>query len=867
MSLLIRKGVACATVAFGLLLSTHAFACLCAPGAGPDELVANVPILFAGTLERSEPCARDARLTCGTFSVRETFKGRIDDTITLEYVAQDGYNCGPVFRIGLSHLVAARKDPTYGYFAHGCEQSGLDLSGYYDLYLQAARRFRVTLDALDRVLANAPNDIRLLTRKATFLVDEKAIEEGFETLDRLLAIDPSNQAGLRLKARLLVLGKQDAEAAAILKALPENAATVEPAERQRIETLLVAGRIEEIPETWLDFNAMGINYVDFGSRRLHGGQFESAQLVGAGFEGTELMGAVFSRANLNEANFERANLSDVSFVNATVGARFSGANLHNADFGGATGQRPDFSRSDLTGALLLSVDFERADFHGSKMAGAVLAGSRLQRAFFSTVDLGNADLSYAVLDGASFYGASLREANLMGASFLSFTDQSWQPRTDRVRTFGKAAAPADFRGADLEGAILDGANFASATYNCETRWPAGFDPGKHGLINDGGGECGGKPDFSWMREPSLLNRDGFTLRIDEDQASVGKVSLVDQDLYGVSFRGSWLPTLNFLATKLEGADFARSIGEADVRGADLTGADLSFVHLWQWTFDNGTKLAGAKLRGAYVPSPSRGSQEWDIAIFQEADWHGAIVSDPSDLPDGVDPVEYGIVFRSSASWRIRYPEYNLRGADLRGFNLTKFDLSTLDLSNADLRGAILKEANFTDANLTGANLSGACYEQHTKWPFGFDVAAAKLVYCGSYYAPWYNNIVRRELPPPEMPVPDLAGENLSEMDLSEAWLRGSNLDKAALVHTRLKKAYLMEASLRGADLTGATLLAANLEGADLTGASLRGADLRKARLWKADLTGADLTGAVYSLATSWPSGFDPVAAGAKRVDD
>jgi len=74
-------------------------------------------------------------------------------------------------------------------------------------------------------------------------------------------------------------------------------------------------------------------------------------------------------------------------------------------------------------------------------------------------------------------------------------------------------------------------------------------------------------------------------------------------------------------------------------------------------------------------------------------------------------------------------------------------------------------------------------------------------------------------------------------------------------------------TLRGADLSGATLLAATLEGADLTGASLRGADLRKARLWKADLTGADLTGAVYSLATSWPSGFDPVAAGAKRVDD
>jgi uncharacterized protein YjbI with pentapeptide repeats len=862
MSFRIRNAAVCAGVAFGLLLSTNAVACMCVRGDGPDELVANVPILFAGTLERTKPCAENTRLTCGTFSVSEVFKGKIGDTITLQYEAQNGINCGPSFWVGTSFLVAAHGDLMRGYFANGCDQSGLDLTGYYAGHLQAARRYRVTLDAM---LAKAPGDVRLLTKKATFLVDKKAIEEGFEVLDRLLKINPNNQVALGLKARLMVLTKQDAEAADILDALPTDIGTAVSSERQRIEALLLAGRIKEVPESWLDFNGMNIDYVDFSRRRLNGGQFEGAQLVGARFESTELMGAEFSRADLNEANFERANLSGASFVDATVGVRFSGSNLQNADFDGAAGH-PNFSQSDLAGALLLSVDFERADFQGAKMAGAVLAGSRLQRSFFSSADLSNADLSYAILDGADFRGASLRGANLTGASFLAVADQSAQLRHDWLRTFGKAVAPTDFRGADLEGATLDGASFASAVYNCETRWPAGFDPEKHGLINDGGDECGSKPDFSWMREPSLLDRNGFTLKIDEDDTSVGKVGLVDRDLSGVSFRGSWLPTLNFLAARLQGADFSRSIGDADVRGADLSGADLSFVDLARWTLDSNTKLAGAKLRGAQMPSTSS-SVEWDPDAAREADWHGALVFGSNGIPDGIDPTEYGIVLRSVPAERQRYPDYHLRGADLRGFNLTKFDLSTLDLSNADLRGALLEETNFTDANLSGANLTGACYGQDTTWPQGFDPVAAKVVHCGLYHRVLEGNFMKRELPPPEMPVPDLAGENLSEVTLWKAWLRGSNMDRAVLVHTRLKEAYLMEASLRGADLSGAILLGAALDGADLSGASLRGADLRKARLWNANLTGADLTGAVYSLATAWPSGFDPVAAGAKIVTD
>jgi uncharacterized protein YjbI with pentapeptide repeats len=37
-------------------------------------------------------------------------------------------------------------------------------------------------------------------------------------------------------------------------------------------------------------------------------------------------------------------------------------------------------------------------------------------------------------------------------------------------------------------------------------------------------------------------------------------------------------------------------------------------------------------------------------------------------------------------------------------------------------------------------------------------------------------------------------------------------------------------------------------------------------LAKASLSGADLSGAKYNNDTQWPDGFDPVAAGAEKVD-
>lgn len=67
-------------------------------------------------------------------------------------------------------------------------------------------------------------------------------------------------------------------------------------------------------------------------------------------------------------------------------------------------------------------------------------------------------------------------------------------------------------------------------------------------------------------------------------------------------------------------------------------------------------------------------------------------------------------------------------------------------------------------------------------------------------------------------------------------------------------------------LVGANLYFADLRWANLSEANLYGADLRWASLSEANLRGANLGGATYNKQTIFPDGFDPIAAGMKKVD-
>jgi uncharacterized protein YjbI with pentapeptide repeats len=121
----------------------------------------------------------------------------------------------------------------------------------------------------------------------------------------------------------------------------------------------------------------------------------------------------------------------------------------------------------------------RANLAGANIQGTGLAKVNLQRANLQQANLQGADLA-----GALLMGANLRKADLRGADLLC--------------TFlgGGCGRSADLTGADLRGTDLQHTDLefysrdgfkkvvplTGARYDARTRWPAGFDPVKHGAV-------------------------------------------------------------------------------------------------------------------------------------------------------------------------------------------------------------------------------------------------------------------------------------------------------------------------------------------------------------------------------------------------
>ena len=141
---------------------------------------------------------------------------------------------------------------------------------------------------------------------------------------------------------------------------------------------------------------------------------------------------------------------------------------------------------------------------------------------------------------------------------------------------------------------------------------------------------------------------------------------------------------NEILKSLRDADLSYSdLRDADLTGANLTGADLSYSDL------RDANLTGADLRGAYL----RG------ANLEGVNLEGA----------------------------------NLTGADLRGAYLRGANLKGANLEGADLRGAYLRGANLKGADLTG--VIGNCKEiksiQTNKYKVNF-TATHLTIGCKSY---------------------------------------------------------------------------------------------------------------------------------------
>ena len=89
---------------------------------------------------------------------------------------------------------------------------------------------------------------------------------------------------------------------------------------------------------------------------------------------------------------------------------FSGQNLANTSFAGASGRHANFSGADLHGAILTQAAFPEANF-----AGADLSGTLMDKVDFAGVDLTGAILTGAIASGSSFRGATVTNADFTDA--------------------------------------------------------------------------------------------------------------------------------------------------------------------------------------------------------------------------------------------------------------------------------------------------------------------------------------------------------------------------------------------------------------------------------------------------------------------
>ena len=210
------------------------------------------------------------------------------------------------------------------------------------------------------------------------------------------------------------------------------------------------------------------------------------------------------------------------------------------------------------------------------------------------------------------------------------------------------------------------------------------------------------------------------------------------------------------------------------------------------------------------------------------------VESEEDLDDTVS--EFPEPAISAEKFLERYQkERNFTGVNLAGVNLTRKVLGKVNLSSAKLSGAELSQTNLSSANLSEANLCDAnLYKANLS---SANLGKTKFVNA---------NLSAANLLEANLIEANLSGVNLTGVHLSAGVnFSRSNLSKANLSGLKLRQWRLINADLSNANLSKTKLFDANLEGANLEGAKLQQA--------------------LYNAETIFPTGFDPVKAGAYLI--
>lgn len=510
-----------------------------------------------------------------------------------------------------------------------------------------------------------------------------------------------------------------------------------------------------------DFKGKNLENADFSDAYLRGAHFNYANLTGTKFIWADA-GANYYFTTIKNTNFNNSNLRRATFFGTEIiNASFESAQMQSTTFKNVMVLNGTFKHADLSNANFENSSFEKSDFSHVQMIGA-----RLNKADFSGTIFSNV-LFEGVRAGRGQGGGPWNRSKFINANFKS-----------------SSLNKSDFRGIDFSNADFKDTSLFLTRYNCETKWPDGFQAGVYGAILEDL-ECVPSSYFS----PKLQN-------LDLSREVLSKVNFKD-----VSFKNT-----NLRATDLRGSDFS----DAYLEEADLTGAFFDCETKWPFKYD-------PIKAGAYL----------SVGVLDEECWKSY---GPANL-EGKDMREMNLFYAPFAK------------ANLKNTNFSNASLGRADLFKANLSGANLNGADLSSANLRQAKLKNASYDCNTLWPDNFILNEHGLIESEGVCKKTTKRtmagvraILNDWRKPNNTGAIEINGERLAwfngrSFPMKQVTFENVFMRKAIFERVSIESSEFLNSNLRDSNFKNSKLNNVDFSGSDISGANFEGATFEDV-VWK-----------------------------------
>ena len=552
--------------------------------------------------------------------------------------------------------------------------------------------------------------------------------------------------------------------------------------------------------------------VNFGGVNLASVSFQGSDLSAATFDGQ----TVFSHFDPGTGQQQGVNLSGTNAVLSGISGsvNFGGVNLASVSFQGS-----DLSAATFDGQTVFShFDPGTGQQQGVNLSGtnAVLSG------ISGSVNFGGVNLA-----SVSFQGSDLSAATFDGQTVFSHFDpgtgqQQGVNLSGTNAVLSGISGSVNFGGVNLASVSFQGSDLSAATFDGQTVF-SHFDPG-----------TGQQQGVNLSGTNAVLS--GIS----------GSVNFGGVNLASVSFQGSDLSAATFDGQTVF-SHFDPGTGQQ--QGVNLSGTNAVLSGISGSVNFGGVNLASVSFQGSDLSAATFDGQtvfsHFDPGTGQQ---QGVNLSGTNAVLSGISgSVNFGGVNLASVSFQ----GSDLSAATFDGQTVfSHFDPGTGQQQGVNLSGtnAVLSGISGS-VNFGGVNLASVSFQ-------GSDLSAAtfdgQTVF--SHFDPGTGQQQGVNLSGTNAVLSGISGSvNFGGVNLASVSFQGSDLSAATFDGQTV-----FSQSGTGVNLSGTNAVLDSLSG----NIDLRGANLSSVSFTGSNLSTAQLTGATYDNTTTWPVGFDPVAAGA-----